>query len=613
MLPNLSLSPLWISLKVAAIATVITFFLGIAAAYWMTGYRGRGKSLIEGIFVAPLILPPTVVGFLLLLLFGRYGPVGKLTSALNFSFVFSWYGAVVAATVVAFPLMYRTALGAFEQLDPTLLQVASTLGASRSRIFWRIILPLSVPGILAGLTLAFARALGEFGATLMLAGNIPGQTQTMPMAIYFAVEAGAMNEAWVWVAIIMLVSLSGVVAVNFWQCQRSQTFRSLQTGEPDPADEIAPALEPLPAQKPLANPNSTGLVVEITKDLASFPLQVNFKACGETLGILGSSGSGKSMTLRCIAGVETPSQGRVVLNNRVLFDADQGVNLPSHQRRVGLVFQNYALFPHMTVAQNIAFGLQHLPKTERLQRVSQQLSEMHLIGLGNRYPHQLSGGQQQRVALARALATEPEVLLLDEPLSALDTYLRSQVERQLVATLSRYAGVTLFVTHNLEEVFRVCQRLMVMVGGHAIAFDKKQAIFDQPGKVVVAQLTGCKNFSHAQGYSQNQIEASDWRCVLKVSTPIPDTLSQVGIRAHQIRFVSNPENPEQTNTFPCWLVSTSETPHRITLYLRLHDPAEGTGHYDLQAEVFKEKWENLQTRPFPWYVQLDPARLMLLI
>ncbi|HEY9763348.1 MAG TPA: molybdate ABC transporter permease subunit [Trichocoleus sp.] len=613
MLPNLSLSPLWISLKVAAIATAITFFLGIAAAYWMMGYRGRGKSLIEGIFVAPLILPPTVVGFLLLLLFGRYGPVGKLTSALNFSFVFSWYGAVVAATVVAFPLMYRTALGAFEQLDPTLLQVASTLGASRSRIFWRIILPLSVPGILAGLTLAFARALGEFGATLMLAGNIPGQTQTMPMAIYFAVEAGAMNEAWVWVAIIMLVSLSGVVAVNFWQCQRSQTFRSLQTGEPDPADEIAPALEPLPAQKPLANPNSTGLVVEITKDLASFPLQVNFKACGETLGILGSSGSGKSMTLRCIAGVETPSQGRVVLNNRVLFDADQGVNLPSHQRRVGLVFQNYALFPHMTVAQNIAFGLQHLPKTERLQRVSQQLSEMHLIGLGNRYPHQLSGGQQQRVALARALATEPEVLLLDEPLSALDTYLRSQVERQLVATLSRYAGVTLFVTHNLEEVFRVCQRLMVMVGGHAIAFDKKQAIFDQPGKVVVAQLTGCKNFSHAQGYSQNQIEASDWRCVLKVSTPIPDTLSQVGIRAHQIRFVSNPENPEQTNTFPCWLVSTSETPHRITLYLRLHDPAEGTGHYDLQAEVFKEKWENLQTRPFPWYVQLDPARLMLLI
>lgn len=610
MLPDLSLSPLWISLKVAAIATFITFFLGIAAAYWMLGYRGRGKSLIEGIFVAPLILPPTVVGFLLLLLLGRYGPVGQLTSTFNFSFVFSWYGAVVAATVVAFPLMYRTALGAFEQIDPTLPQVASTLGASQSRIFWRIILPLSVPGILAGLTLAFARALGEFGATLMLAGNIPGQTQTLPMAIYFAVEAGAMNEAWVWVAIIMLVSFSGVVAVNFWQRQRSQSFRTTQPGTPDPAEEIAPTLESLPAQKSLGNSNLTGLVVDITKDLSSFQLQVNFKACNETLGILGTSGSGKSLTLRCIAGVETPSQGQIVLNDRVLFDADQRVNLPSHQRRVGLVFQNYALFPHMTVAQNIAFGLQHLSRVERLQRVSQQLSDMRLTGLGSRYPHQVSGGQQQRVALARALATEPEVLLLDEPLSALDTYLRSQVERQLVATLSRYSGVTLFVTHNLEEVFRVCQRLIVMAGGHAIASDHKQVIFDQPGKVAVAQITGCKNFSHAQIYSQNEIEATDWRCVLKVANPLPDTLAQVGIRAHQIRFVSS---PEQTNTFPCWLVSASETPHRITLYLRLHAPTGGSGQYDLQAEVFKEKWERLQTQPFPWYVQLDPTRLMLLV
>ncbi|HEY9735814.1 MAG TPA: ATP-binding cassette domain-containing protein, partial [Trichocoleus sp.] len=276
---------------------------------------------------------------------------------------------------------------------------------------------------------------------------------------------------------------------------------------------------------------------------------------------------------------------------------------------VGLVFQNYALFPHLTVAQNIAFGLAHLPRLERLQRVSQQLSDMRLVGLAQRYPHQLSGGQQQRVALARALATEPEVLLLDEPLSALDTYLRSQVERQLVATLSRYAGVTLFVTHNLEEVFRVCQRLLVIVEGRVMAVGDKHDVFDQPGQVAVAQLTGCKNFSRANGYSSSEIEAVDWRCSLKVSAPIPNGLIQVGIRAHQVRFVGG---PEQINTFPCWLVSASETPHRITLYLRLHDPVEGTGQYDLQAEVFKDKWESLQNRPFPWYVQLDPTRLMLL-
>jgi molybdate ABC transporter permease protein len=604
--PIPTLSPLWISLKVAAIATLITFFLGIAAAYWMLGYRGRGKSLIEGIFIAPLILPPTVVGFLLLLLLGRHGPIGRLTKALDFSIVFTWYGAVIAATVVAFPLMYRTALGAFEQIDPALIQVASTLGAPPRRVFWRVILPLSVPGILAGLTLSFARALGEFGATLMLAGNIPGRTQTMPMAIYFAVEAGAMNEAWVWVTIILLVSLSGIVAVNFWQQQR-QTRRS--TAAPsDLAHDLSPVLEPVPIG-PTGIAGNSQLWVDIEKDLASFRLQLACQVQHETLGILGASGSGKSMTLRCIAGVETPDQGQIVLNERVLFDASQGINLPSHQRRVGLVFQNYALFPHLTVAQNIAFGLQHWPPKDQLQRVSQQLSELRLEGLGNRYPHQLSGGQQQRVALARALAPEPEALLLDEPLSALDTYLRSQVERQLVETLSRYSGVTLFVTHNLEEVFRVCQRLMVMAGGRAIALDTKHALFDQPGQVAIAQLTGCKNFSRTQAQGPGQIKALDWRCSLTVTHPIPPNLVQVGVRAHQVRFVSD---PTPTNTFPCWPVSTSETPHRVTLYLRLHNPSADPTQYDLQAELFKEAWTNQQTQPLPWYVQLAPDRLMLL-
>lgn len=224
------LSPLWISLKTAGLATIATFFTGLATAYWMLGYRGRWKSVIEGILVAPLILPPTVVGFLLLLLFGKNGPLGQLTAQFDFTIIFTWYAAAIAATVVAFPLMYKTALGAFEQVDSRLLQVAQTLGASRGRIFWRVLLPLSVPGILAGTTLAFARALGEFGATLMLAGNIPGQTQTMPMAIYFAVEAGAMNEAWLWTSVIMITSLSGIIAVNLWQKHYERKIQSSSPG-----------------------------------------------------------------------------------------------------------------------------------------------------------------------------------------------------------------------------------------------------------------------------------------------------------------------------------------------------------------------------------------------
>lgn len=611
------LSPLWISLKTAGLATVATFFLGIAAAHWMLGYRGRWRSLIEGIFVSPLILPPTVVGFLLLLLFGRNGPLGQFMAQFDFSIVFTWYAAVITATVVAFPLMYKTALGAFEQVDSSLLQVAQTLGASKWRMFWRVLLPLSVPGILAGTTLAFARALGEFGATLMLAGNIPGQTQTIPMAIYFAVEAGAMHEAWLWVLVIMTISLSGIIAVNLWQKQyerkiRGQRLGAVEANEPIPGRSGRTASAVVPLAIPRLSEQNQGLMVEIEKQLANFTLNTAFVAQGEALGLLGGSGSGKSMTLRCIAGVETPTQGRIVLNGQTLFDSEKCINIPSHQRKVSLVFQNYALFPHMTVAQNIGFGLQHLPKAIRSEHTKQQLALVQLQGLGDRYPHQLSGGQQQRVALARALATNPEALLLDEPFSALDTHLRSQLEQQLVETLSTYSGVTLFVTHNLEEAYRVCQKLMVMSGGRAIAFDNKHRIFENPRTVRVAQLTGCKNFSRAVALGSEAIEAIDWGVQLQLVEAIPGHLSDVGIRAHQIRLMPK-SNSKLSNTFPCWLVSTSETPHRMTLFLKFNSAPLNTQDYHVQAEMFKETWQGIKDHPFPWFAQLDPVRLMLLV
>jgi molybdate transport system permease protein len=211
------LSPLWISLKVSTIATIITCGLGTSVAYQMYRYRGRARSLIEGILIAPLILPPTVVGFILLILLGKNGAIGQILDRLNLGLVFTWYAAVIAAIVVSFPLMYRAALGAFEQIDTLLLDVARLEGASELAVFWYIALPLAIPGLLAGTVLSFARALGEFGATLMLAGNIPGQTQTMPMAIYFAVEAGAIDEGWFWTIIVMGISLVGIMAVNKWK------------------------------------------------------------------------------------------------------------------------------------------------------------------------------------------------------------------------------------------------------------------------------------------------------------------------------------------------------------------------------------------------------------
>ncbi|HEY9639874.1 MAG TPA: molybdate ABC transporter permease subunit [Coleofasciculaceae cyanobacterium] len=608
------LSPLWISLKTAGLATIATFFLGTAAAYWMLGYRGRWKSLIEGILISPLILPPTVVGFLLLLLFGKNGFFGKLLQSFDFTIIFTWYAAVVTAMVVSFPLMYKTALGAFEQIDPSLLQVARTLGASETRVLTRILFPLAVPGLLAGTTLAFARALGEFGATLMLAGNIPGQTQTMPMAIYFAVEAGDLGEAWRWAIAIMAISLSGLMVVNLWQKRyepHSRTAGLIETDEP--VNRGGKRTEPAQLRqviKPQVLDMPAGLLVDIEKQVSNFKLNTAFTAQQENLGILGGSGSGKSMTLRCIAGVETPTRGQIVLNGQTLFDSDRQINLPSHKRNVSLVFQNYALFPHMTVAQNVAFGLRNLPKPILVERVNRQLALVQLQGLGDRYPHQLSGGQQQRVALARALVTEPEVLLLDEPFSALDTYLRSQMERQLLEILSGYRGVTLFVTHNLEEAYRVCETLMVMSGGKAIAYDSKHRIFEHPQTVRVAQLTGCKNFSRAVVRGSSLVEASDWGITLQVLEAIPDRLTDIGIRAHQIGITTDLDG---NNTYPCWLAATSETPHRMTLFLKFHGIPTEPQDYHIQAEVFKEKWNAIKDQPFPWSVQLDPARLMLMV
>jgi len=593
----LDISPLWISLKTALLATLITFVTGIAAAYWMLGYRGRWKFLIEGILISPLILPPTVVGFLLLLLFGKNGSIGKVLLLLNINIVFTWYGAVLAACIVAFPLMYKTTLGAFEQIDENLLGVARVLGATESTVFWRITFPLALPGILAGTTLAFARALGEFGATLMLAGNIPGQTQTIPMAIYFAVEGGDINEAWFWSVIILSISLSSVTAVNLWQEVRKKK-RGMNGSEM--------GREILINNPPIHIPNS-GLFVDIKKQLPGFLLEVCFSTNDQPLGLLGASGAGKSMILRCIAGIETPTSGRIVLNGRVLFDSERRINLPARTRRIGFLFQNYALFPHLTVASNIAFGSKRKNTTNRTL-IEAQLAAVQLQGLSNRYPHQLSGGQQQRVALARALFSQPEALLLDEPFSALDTHLRSQMEQQLISSLATYQGVSLFVTHNLEEVYRVCDDLLVMVRGQVKAYGDKHDIFEHPTTKIIAELTGCKNFSRAIAKAEDLVEVTDWGCTLQVIAPIPDLISHIGIRAHHLIFTDSPNE----NTFPCWLVKKSETPHRMTLYLKLNSSPNSEQDYHLLAEVFKEKWVTIKDHPLPWNVRLDPLRLILM-
>jgi len=207
--------PFFITFRVALVATLVTFFLGLLAASLVYRMK-RGKGIVDAIFTLPMILPPTVAGFFLLITFGRHGFIGSFLNSIGISVVFTWVGAVIASIFVSFPLMYRTARGAFEQIDQNIIYAAETLGFSRMKIFWRIKVPMAKAGILAGTVLAFARALGEFGATIMLAGNIPGRTQTMAIAVFSAVSAGNREVAYIWVAILSVLSFVIIMLMNYW-------------------------------------------------------------------------------------------------------------------------------------------------------------------------------------------------------------------------------------------------------------------------------------------------------------------------------------------------------------------------------------------------------------
>lgn len=224
---NFDLSPAWISIKVTLTATAIVFFLGLMIAWLMSNYNGRWKGLIDGILTLPLVLPPTVAGFGILLLIGKNGPIGNFLEIFGVNIIFSWYAAVIAAIVVAFPLMYKTTMGAFQQIDPNILSAARTLGASEAKVFWQVAVPVARPGIAAATALTFARCLGEFGATLMVAGSIPGKTETIPIAIYFATQGGEMQVALVWVLIIFAISLTVLVINNYWESHKKNQQRGL--------------------------------------------------------------------------------------------------------------------------------------------------------------------------------------------------------------------------------------------------------------------------------------------------------------------------------------------------------------------------------------------------
>ena len=310
------------------------------------------------------------------------------------------------------------------------------------------------------------------------------------------------------------------------------------------------------------------LEVCIEKKLNGFTIRLEFTAGNTTTAILGASGCGKSMTLRCIAGIVKPDKGRIVLDGRVLFDSEQHIDLPPQQRGVGLLFQNYALFPNMTVEQNILCGLkQEKDPAARRAACNEMLRAMRLEGLAKRRPAELSGGQQQRTALARILVGKPRILMLDEPFSALDSYLREEVEGEVGSLLAGFDGTALLVTHNRDEAYRLCREMIVMDGGQVLRTGATKAVFADPRSVAAARLTGCKNILPCTRVDEHTVRLAGGESVLHLAAVVPENCTAVGIRAHDFA----PCAAGARNALPVAPVSVSENPFDWNLIFQLPD------------------------------------------
>ena len=278
------------------------------------------------------------------------------------------------------------------------------------------------------------------------------------------------------------------------------------------------------------------LSVDIKKKFPNFTLDMHFSLSGRRVGILGASGCGKSMTLRSIAGIFQPDEGRIVLGDRVLYDSARRVDLKPQVRNIGYLFQNYALFPNMTVRENIMAGLSG-SKNAKMARANEMIAKFGLSSLEDRLPGQLSGGQQQRCALARIMAYRPDVILLDEPFSALDWYLRDRMQRELYDMLKDYEGMVIMVSHDRDEIYRFSEELLIVDAGHVIRHGATREVFSDPGTRSAAVLTGCKNFSRAERIDDHHVRATDWGITVETERVLPEGIRDLGFRAHQFRPV----------------------------------------------------------------------------
>ena len=336
--------------------------------------------------------------------------------------------------------------------------------------------------------------------------------------------------------------------------------------------------------------------VKIHKKLGEYELDVHWKSTKKRIGILGASGSGKSLTLKSIAGIEHPDQGHIQIGDHVLYDSDSRICLKPQKRNVGYMFQNYALFPTMTVEQNVGAGLAGNKKMIR---------HFRLEGLEKRLPRELSGGQQQRVALARIMAYEPSVILLDEPFSALDVFLKDRLQQEMMELLSDYDGTVILVSHSRDEIYRFSEDLLVIDDGKQICYGDTKAIFDRPEQVEAARLTGCKNIVQVKKLDEHSIEIPDWGTRLHLEQEIDAEITHIGLRAHEFIPVWG---EREDNCIPVKEKGKAEFPFEWKYFLK----GETEESDDICWYVQKNLWDELTEMGIPDYLKLPEKEILLL-
>ncbi len=333
------------------------------------------------------------------------------------------------------------------------------------------------------------------------------------------------------------------------------------------------------------------LKVDIKKDLGGFKLDVCFEAADETLALLGASGSGKSMTLKMIAGIEKPDSGVIELDGVTLFDSEKKINLTPQQRRVGMMFQNYALFENMTVSRNIMMGIRNRrDKAAVREELDAIMDCLNITELADRHPSRISGGQQQRVALARILVSHPNILMLDEPFSALDSHLRFQMEQVVEETIESFGKTVLWVSHNRDEVFRRAQRIAIMDRGHIDVIGTRQEVFDDPKTVNAALLTGCKNILPAEKVDDTHIRLTEHNLVIEAAC-VPDGVTHAGLRMNFVRPVEADGAQTETNGFDCNVIGETKNPFSYVVDLALCSEEKKPF---IMMEVKSEVWEKIR-------------------